>query len=225
MYCRFCNARIEPGVRHDCPRAPHLRAPSIVPPGQLRAWAVAGWILVALLAASLVVWLAQLAYLVRGRQLAGRMLGGYSSADADRLQAIVRSTDTLSQAVSLLAIVALAGYVGWFVATRKLVERAGRERRFVTGHWTYVAWRLCVLASLLLVVALRTQQSPVSGATQALQAIRDIDQRAMIYGCGRLVTLSVLITVLVVAMRRVRNLIADVDAARFAPAGGSAPAA
>ena len=205
MYCRFCGALVGLGNPHECAKEP-VRKLSYLPQQQLLNWTIAGYVLIVAVVVTWVVSVAQMIDLSRVRSTTAQLGGVPDDDQVGSLVSLLQRSDRLGFWVLAIAVIYIAGYVFWFRTARTMVTRLGDEGKQALAHWTYLAWRISILAAVALSLSLSVGRDK---PTTVAAAIADIDARArnaMILDAARCITGLLLIAALVVAMRKVRAL-------------------
>jgi hypothetical protein len=205
MYCRFCGAFVGLGNPHECPKEP-VRKLSYLSPQQLRSWTIAGY---GMIAAVLVTWAmsaAQMIDLSRVHSTLAQINGPTDGDQVGSLLSLLQQSDSLGLWVSAIGVTYIVGYVFWFRAARKMVIPLRDEGKQALAHWTYLVWRISILAWAALSLSLRVGRDKPTTIAEAVADIEARVQNAMILDVVRCLTGLLLIVALVVAMRKVRML-------------------
>jgi hypothetical protein len=128
--------------------------------------------------------------------------GTVDGAAVDRFFAGVRLLDAVYGA---LIFVYLAVFLAWIFSARRVLTRLGHDRRAVFRHWTFVAWRITLIAVIMLAVFLRSEPLPDASDRQAFHdAVVTANQHQMLYSAARLIVLGLLIAAIVTVWNRAR---------------------
>jgi hypothetical protein len=224
MYCRFCGSFVGIGNPHECPKEP-VRKLSHLPPQRLFWWTVGGCGVIAGVLVSLAVSLAQLTDL---RQIQSTVTQLGSAAEYDQLTSLIpvaRRADNLGNLVIIVAFAYIIGYVVWFRMARTMVARFGQRGKQALAHWTYLVWRISILAAFALTWGLRSGRDTPTTTAEAIADLEAQTHDALILDASRALTGLLLIVALLVVMRNVWALARPVGQAEADPAAQIPPRA
>jgi hypothetical protein len=130
--------------------------------------------------------------------------GRPDSATLDNLNSVLQTLSTATQIGIFAYIVA---FLVWFSVARRAAQSFGLAGAAVLRHWTLVAWRVGIFASLAIsFVLLSDAQTSVSSQDEVIEAILRADRESMIYYGVRMVVASLLIAGALVVAGRLRAL-------------------
>lgn len=97
--------------------------------------------------------------------------------------------------------------VGWQVLSRRVVSRYGGEPRTVLFHWSMIAWRFAVFASVPFAI-LRPRVATNSGDLAKLRdSVLSLDRFLIVFMSVRVLMSVLLLTAILVLSRRVRDTV------------------
>jgi hypothetical protein len=106
----------------------------------------------------------------------------------------------------LVAFAYIIGYVIWFYRARRMVARFGDQGKQAMTHWTYLVWRLSLLAAVVLTFTLAPGRDQPATTAEAITDLQVRTRDAMILDAVRALTGLLLIAALIVIMQKVRAL-------------------
>jgi hypothetical protein len=217
MYCRFCDAFVGLGNQHECPKEP-VRKLSYLPPQQLLHWTIAGCGIIAGVLVSLAVSVAQMIELRQIHSTTAKLHGIIEYNKVASLVSLGQRADDLGDWVIVVALACIAGYAFWFRAARQMVTRFGNDGKQALAHWTYLVWRISVLAAATLTFGLSTGRHKPTNIAETITDLKTRTQDGLILDAARALTGLLLIAALVVVMQKMWTLSRPVDERAAEPA-------
>jgi hypothetical protein len=124
--------------------------------------------------------------------------------DRAELDALVRREQTLAGVFSAVVLAFVVAYAVWFYVSRRTAERLGANGRETMKHWTLLAWRLALLASVVLLVTTQVTGSLTDLSDLAVvDRLMAFDRQQIFYTVARILTAGLLVAGVLVVRRRI----------------------
>ncbi|GIH16741.1 hypothetical protein [Rugosimonospora africana] len=182
-------------------------------------WQAATWAALVLTATYLATCLTMLIVLIRGRQLVDRIARGPSSVPVRDVLDMANIEVTSFVLYTLALFAYIAGFVAFFVISRRMLRRLGYDARTVMSHWSVAAWRSGILVSLALAFAGRTTSIETTDPERAVW--HNAEGELIFFFAVRVAVAALLICALWMLRKRISSLIMGRPV--MAPAAQSAP--
>lgn len=205
MTCATCGVDDVPsGDGHRC--TTDVRPVPTYRPGRAPlSWRVLTLAFFGVVAVHLVATIVNILLLVQDYRMVRRLQTDPDGVDPSEITDLVQREAVGFAVIQLIFIAYIAGYVGWFVLSRKTVQRYGRDHKPALTHWTLTAWRVAIVALVLFSIAVGSR-STRAGEGIDLVAAAENDRYAILVTALRIPIVGLLVAGVCVVARRIDTM-------------------
>ncbi|WP_326559191.1 hypothetical protein [Micromonospora sp. NBC_01796] len=169
------------------------------------SWRVLTLAFFGVVAVHLVATIVNILLLVQDYRMVRRLQTDPDGVDPSEITDLVQREAVGFAVIQLIFIAYIAGYVGWFVLSRKTVQRYGRDHKPALTHWTLTAWRVAIVALVLFSIAVGSR-STRAGEGIDLVAAAENDRYAILVTALRIPIVGLLVAGVCVVARRIDTM-------------------